>query len=146
MFWCYLGHNFQKGPRISSVLPAWEQTSNIPSLLSRGAEHQQLQLTSVALWALQHSTPQSGRSVSGWARASLLSLHKGVNKCFLGPLVLAESAHHVQLIMAKNNVTWNIWVPFMGCSICKGAFSLWGPSLLPWQKWICLFNTWGRSK
>jgi len=57
-----------------------------------------------------------------------LHLYKGANKSssekFLGTSVLVGSARHVQFIITKNNIAWNIWVPFMGLLIFKSAFSL----------------------
>lgn len=57
-----------------------------------------------------------------------LHLYKGVKKSlsekFLGTSVLVGSARHVQFIITKNNIAWNIWVPFIGLLICRSALCL----------------------
>lgn len=76
-----------------------------------------------------------------------LHLYKGVNKSLSERTSgLVRSARHVQFIITKNNISWNIWVPFMGLLICKSAFSLWGPNALPWEKWVSSSSTWGRNE
>lgn len=83
------------------------------------------------LWDLElPSTPNTSLLEQCQDEAVHLYLHlyKGVNKAlsekFLGTSVLVGSARHVQFIITKNNIAWNIWVPFIGLLICRSALCL----------------------
>lgn len=77
----------------------------------------------MGLGASWHHKAQSG---AGWAWESLPSPVQGSYQCLSGKLlgtsVLEGNARHVQSIITRNNIAWNIWVPFMSLFIGKSVF------------------------